>query len=182
VDDLKISNPMVYKTHKLLGKIIKVHGFDGTVIVKLEQDFKEGISKPESVFLEIDGKPVPFLVSGFQDTGGNIIRLRFDGYDSAEKMGEFTGCKVFLTSGKTGKDTDSDLTDLRDYKLYLADDSLLGTVIEVINSPGQWLLSIRSKEGKEILIPFHEDLIIGIDERKKIIRMDLPEGLTEVNQ
>ena len=36
-------------------------------------------------------------------------------------------------------------------------------------------------EKKEILIPFHEDFIVSIDKKKKIIIMDIPEGLTEIN-
>jgi len=32
-----------------------------------------------------------------------------------------------------------------------------------------------------VLIPFHEDLINKVDRRRKIITMDLPEGLTELN-
>ncbi len=42
-------------------------------------------------------------------------------------------------------------------------------------------MKINTPAGKELLIPFHEDFIISIDKRKKIIIMDLPEGLTEIN-
>jgi 16S rRNA processing protein RimM len=58
---------------------------------------------------------------------------------------------------------------------------LLGTITEVIPSPGQWLLNIYSPENKEILIPFHEHFIVSIDKKKNNIIMDIPEGLTEIN-
>ena len=52
----------------------------------------------ESVFLEIEGRPVPFFVSGSDYSGADILKLRFDGYDSSDKVSEFTGCRIFLTT------------------------------------------------------------------------------------
>jgi 16S rRNA processing protein RimM len=60
-------------------------------------------------------------------------------------------------------------------------DRLLGEVTNIIENPGQILLILKSPEGKEILIPFHEDFIVSINKKKKLIEMDLPEGLTEIN-
>jgi ribosomal 30S subunit maturation factor RimM len=42
-------------------------------------------------------------------------------------------------------------------------------------------MNVRIEKDKEILIPLHEDLIIRIDNKKKIIKMDLPQGLMEIN-
>ena len=172
---------MAYNANILLGRIAKVHGFDGTVTVKLEKNLKAGITELKSVFLETEGKPVPFIICESDYQGGDILRLRFDGYDTVEKVTGFTGCRVFLTSDTTSKKPDKDPGDLRGYKIQLADKRLLGVVTEVIENPGQWLFNVNTTKGEEILIPLHEDLIIGIDKRKKIIRMDLPEGLTEIN-
>jgi ribosomal protein L35AE/L33A len=52
---------MAYKKHILLGKITKVHGFEGAVTIRLERSFSDNILKMESVFIETDGRPVPFL-------------------------------------------------------------------------------------------------------------------------
>jgi 16S rRNA processing protein RimM len=172
---------MAYNATILLGKIAKVYGFDGTVTVKLEKDLKAGITELKSVFLETEGKQVPFIISESDYQGGDILRLKFDGYDTVEKVTGFTGCRVFLTSDTTSKKPDKDPGDLRGYMVWLADNRLLGIVTEVIENPGQWLFNVNTTKGEEILIPLHEDLIIGIDKRKKIIRMDLPEGLTEIN-
>jgi 16S rRNA processing protein RimM len=172
---------MAYNATILLGKITKVHRSDGIVTVKLEKNFTEDILILESVFLEIEGNPVPFIISESDHPGGDILKLRFDGYDKPEKVSEFTGCRVFLTSGNASKNSGRDPNDLKDYKVQLADNSLLGIVTGIIDNPGQSLLRVKTKEGKEILVPLHEDLVLGIDKRKKIIKMDLPEGLVEIN-
>ena len=54
---------MAYNANILLGRILKIQGYDGTITVKLEKDFIDNIPEMESVFLEIEGKPVPFFIS-----------------------------------------------------------------------------------------------------------------------
>lgn len=173
---------MAYNAKILLGKIIKAYGFEGAVTIKPEKTFEEEIPEMESVFLEIEGKPVPFIISESEITDYNLIRLRFEGYDSVDKINEFIGCRVFLTSMETEITPDNEFSDFRSYKIHLSDNSFLGTVKNIIDNPGQQLLSIETEKGQEILIPLHEDFILRVDNKKKIIKVDLPEGLTEINQ
>ena len=171
---------MAYNANILLGRISKAYGFEGAVTVKLEKTFIENIPDMESVFLEIEGKPVPFFIEESYYPGADILRLKFTGYNTFEKVNEFTGCKVFLTTGERNNN-EADIKTFHNFKICLADNSLIGTIREIIENPGQWLLQIATPDGKELLIPFHEDLIIAIDNRKKIIKMDLPDGLFEIN-
>ncbi len=90
---------MAYNCNILLGRILKVSGYEGAVAIKLEKGFIENIPQMESVFLEIEGKPVPFFISGQEYSGADILKLWFDGYDSNDKINEFIGCRIFLTSG-----------------------------------------------------------------------------------
>ena len=76
---------MAYKSNILLGRITKVSGYEGAVTVKLEKIFTENIPQMESVFLEIEGRPVPFFISDSEYSGADILKLRFEGYDSIEK-------------------------------------------------------------------------------------------------
>jgi 16S rRNA processing protein RimM len=171
---------MAYNANILLGRISKVHGFEGTVTVKLEKTFIEKIPDMESVFLEIEGKPVPFFIIESEYPRGDILRLKFLGYNTFESVNEFSGCRVFLTSeGKEKKR--ADVKTFHNYSVFLPGASHIGTISEIIENPGQWLLKIITPAGKELLIPFHEDLISSIDNRKKTIVMDLPEGLTDLN-
>jgi 16S rRNA processing protein RimM len=172
---------MAYTSDILLGRITKISGYEGAVTVKLEKAFTEDIPHLESVFLEIDGRPVPFFISGYEYSGADILKLRFEGYESIEKVSEFTGCRVFLTSGKAAGTNPDDPTTLIGYEVVIQDDYLLGTVNHLLQNPGQWLLSIVSPSKKEILIPFHDDFIVSIDNNNKTIVMDIPDGLIDLN-
>jgi 16S rRNA processing protein RimM len=173
---------MAYKNDILLGRIIKVSGYEGAVTVKLEKTFTENIPQMESVFLEIEGRPVPFFISGLDYSGADILKLWFEGYDTVEKISEFAGCRIFLTNeipDESNKKPDNQL--LIGYQVHTQEDQLLGPISDIISNHGQWLLNVISLDKKNILIPFHEDFIISIDRNRKIVVMDIPEGLLEIN-
>ena len=171
---------MPYNAGILLGRIQKVQGYDGTLTVKLDRDFTEDISDMESVFIEYEGKPVPFFISSMEDEGGDILKLRLEGYDSYDKASMFAGCRISMTSGTRREEEDAN-SGITGFTVILSDLSIVGVIEEVIQNPGQDLLRILSPEKKEILVPLHSDLITGIDKKKRTISMDLPEGLIEIN-
>jgi 16S rRNA processing protein RimM len=177
----KDTNPVTYKYQILLGRISRVNGYDGSVTVKLEKDFIENIPEMESVFLEIHGKPVPFFISSSEYSGSDILRIRFEGYDSYEKANEFSGCKVFLTTTKKNFRSETRYISIDGFKVYIGETQFLGTIEEVIHNPGQDLMRIISAQNKEILVPFHEDFILETDFKNGSIKLILPEGLTELN-
>jgi 16S rRNA processing protein RimM len=171
---------MAYEFNILLGKITKVSGYEGAVAVKLEKIFTENIPQMESVFLEIEGRPVPFFISDIEYSGADILKLQFEGY-TTEKISEFVGCRIFLTTNSISESTKEDNLSFVGFKVYIQDDMLLGLISEVVPNQSQWLINVKTANKKNILIPFHEDFIVSIDKDDKVIIMDIPEGLTEIN-
>ena len=116
---IRINDPMAYNSDILLGRITKVNGYEGAVTVKLEKIFFENIPQMESVFLEIEGRPVPFFISDSEYSGADILKLKFEDYDSIEKISEFTGCRVFLTTGIPAENPADDIQSLIGYKVLM---------------------------------------------------------------
>jgi 16S rRNA processing protein RimM len=172
---------MAYKSDILLGRITKTSGYEGAVTVRLEKRFIDNIPEMESVFLEVEGRLVPFFISFSEYNGADILKLMFEGYESAEKVSEFTGCNVYLTLNNSETELSDDISYLIGYKVIVRDKIVVGIIKELMSNSGQWLLKIDSPQKKEILIPLHEDFIVSIDQNKKIIEMDIPEGLSEIN-
>ena len=172
---------MAYKCNILLGRITKTSGYEGAVAVRLEKIFTENIPLLESVFLEIEGRPVPFFISSLEYSGADILKLWFDGYNSNNKISEFIGCWIFLTSGTAINKNKAGPENLIGYSIFVEEDKLLGSISEVMTNSEQWLINVKSINKKDILIPFHEDFIVRMDKRKKVIFMNIPEGLTDIN-
>lgn len=165
----------------LLGRIIKIHGYEGAVAVRLEKNFSENIPIMESVFLEIDGRPVPFFLDYFDQVNSEKAYLKFQDYDTIEKVKEFIGSNLFVSAGLVVEDPVGDQINLQGYTIFSGDNKPVGEVVEIIKNPAQWLLRVATGEGKDILIPLHEDMIIGIDESHKMIKMNIPKGLVDLN-
>lgn len=171
---------MAYEAHILLGQITKIVGYEGFVAIRLEKNFIGNYKEQESVFLEVEGKPTPFFISDYEFSGGDILKLQFDGYESADAMSEFIGANVFLVGD--GYDTDdNDSPDfLMGFVVKSTDGKCVGTVSDVLENTAQYLLSVKASDGREILIPFHEDLIDSIDEENAVLVMSIPDGLIDL--
>lgn len=172
---------MAYKNKILFGRITKAHGYEGIVVIRLEQAFVENIPEMETIFIETEGRPVPFFISESEYSGGDVLKMKFEGYHAIEKVNEFVGCKVFLTKMAGTEKSVQNFEALKGFKVLLIDQQLLGTITDIIQNPGQELLSILTPGNREILVPLHEDFIIKADKRLKTIIMDLPEGLINLN-
>ena len=59
---------MTYEKMILLGRITRLHGYEGTVIVRLEKESGDYLQKMETVFIEIEGILVPFFISDSEDS------------------------------------------------------------------------------------------------------------------
>jgi 16S rRNA processing protein RimM len=172
---------MTYKYQILLGRISRVNGYDGSLIIKLEKSFFDNVPEMESVFLEISGKPVPFFISSSEYQGGDSLKLKLEGYTVYEKASEFAGCRIFLTTVNEKAQPENKPENINGFKVILQNRNLIGTVKEIIQNPGNDLIKLISPEKKEILVPFHTDFIKGFDIRKRTITVELPEGLIDLN-
>jgi 16S rRNA processing protein RimM len=170
-----------YNANILLGKILRIQGYEGTLIIRLEKDHIDNIPEMEWVFPEIEGIPVPFFISSSEYSGGDILKLRFEGFETIEKVNGFAGSLVFLSSPERKNIRTDKREGITGFKVILSDKSIIGHIKDIIHNPGQDLLKIISPLQKEILVPFHKDFILGIDKKRKILTVELPEGLTEIN-
>ena len=176
-----VTATMTYKCNILLGKIIKVNALNGTAIIKISTPFVDNIDDMESVFVEIDGRPVPFFIAESDFNGNDLLSLKLTDYDTVDKIKEFKGCRVFLTSGDILESHNNNYEEITGFSVFDENENKIGTVNDVIQNPMQWLLSILSVNKKEILLPVHEDLILAINDAKRIITVKIPKGLLEIN-
>jgi 16S rRNA processing protein RimM len=66
--------------------------------------------------------------------------------------------------------------------VHAADGARLGTVIDVIETPGTDVLVVEESDGQEMLVPMAKEIVIGVHPRDGRIDVRLPEGLRELNR
>ena len=66
------------------------------------------------------------------------------------------------------------------WKVRNADGQSVGTVVDYEDIPGNLCLWVERPGGEEVLIPFHEELVISLDESSQTLTLSIPEGVLEL--
>jgi 16S rRNA processing protein RimM len=173
---------MFAENHRHIGKIAKLHGFEGEAILLSGSVFPKKIEKTEWVFLLIDGLPVPFFISSIFLRSDSSAIIKFADINTAEEMEEFIGFDVLIEeTNKRKSKTFSYFEDIKGFTVIDNKHGSIGIVKSVINYKDNYLLKVI-KVNREILIPYNDSLIIKINSKSKTLLIDMPEGLLELNK
>ncbi len=164
----------------LLGTLTKPHGTRGSLIVRFSGLKAEDIKKRGLVFVEIDGLPVPFFIESFQEKTEDTVILKIEGIDTENKAREFLGYPVYVMKDQIRiKTASKKIQDIKGYQVIDKHLGFIGFAEEVVEMAKNPLLSVINGE-KEFLVPVHEDIILEVNDKEKIIRIDAPEGLFDL--
>jgi 16S rRNA processing protein RimM len=164
----------------LLGTLTKPHGTRGSLIVRFSGLKAEDIKKRGLVFVEIDGLPVPFFIESFQEKTEDTLILKIEGIDTENKAREFLGYPVYVMKDQIRiKTASKKIQDIKGYQVIDKRLGFIGFAEELVEMAKNPLLSVINGE-KEFLVPAHEDIILEVNDRERIIRIDAPEGLFDL--
>ena len=165
----------------LLGRFTRSHGTKGTLLLGNRNVIVEDIRKGESVLVEIDGLLVPFFIESFKVISQEGALVSIEDVDSETRAKSFAGALVYIPEQKVRarKKNSNELPSLSGF--VVIDDRLgiVGTAGEINPIANNPLLSVFS-EGREFLIPMHQDIILEINRKKKEIRIKAPDGLFDL--
>ena len=164
-----------------LGKIAKPFGSKGQVVVYLDVDEPSEYKKLESVYLDLDGELVPFLLTSIELRVGQKALFHFEDVNTSADAEVYNGREMYLPI--------VDLPPLKGKKFYyheikgftVIDTShgTIGTLLKVLEYPHQSMLQI-SFGNKEILVPLVDEVILKVDRKKKELHIRAPEGLIDI--
>ncbi len=165
----------------LLGTITRTHGVNGELVLLFKNESSLDYEHLESVFVELDGKLVPFFIDSYRTKGDSTALIGFERYNSEQETIFLKGSSVYAhLDEKIEYDTDnSDINTLIGYSIF-EDGKLIGKIEDILKFPNNIQFEITI-EGNKILIPANQELINNIDSDKKTIEMNLPEGLLDIN-
>ncbi len=106
------------------------------------------------------------------------IKVELDGVCSRSQADDFSSALVACSTTSYYKYLNDTKSVFR-YIGYMVRDINLGDVglVEEITRQGQILFYLRSLDGRQVLVPFVDSFLKKLDDKNKIILMDLPEGL-----
>ena len=163
-----------------IGKIVGVHGLSGELLIKHALGKKTTFKQGDVLFVEqVKGSYLPHFVAASKAKTAEETIVQFDDDYAREKALKFIKKPVWLTQEDFEKyAAKSSPIALLGFTLFNEGEAL-GIIDEVIEQPHQVLLTVKIN-GKEVLIPLHEETLDDIDRKKKEVHVTLPEGLLEI--
>lgn len=164
-----------------IGKLLKPHGIKGEIAFAFDNDIFDKVDCPYLICL-IDGIFVPFFVEEYRFKGSETALMKFAGFNSEDKLRRLYNIDVYFPR----KYLESEEVEA-DYSWnYFIGFSIIDVttgrkigIISDIDESTINILFIVSDGEIEYLIPAVEDFITDINNQKKILKMELPEGLLE---
>lgn len=155
-----------------IARILKSNGTDGGVLVGFSGCGIEDLDLEEPVYIEFDGLPVPFFIESVQSKSATKAVLHITGVCSLEDSEEIVGRDVFMD----GEWEDEDEDNFIGWSVWNRSVEV-GEVVDMEAIPGNPCLDVKTSGGEVVIVPLHEDLVISIDEGRRILDLDLPDGL-----
>lgn len=163
-----------------IGKIVASFGVKGEVILQHHLGKKTSLKGLEALFVEIvKDEMLPYFIQSAKIKSEDEVYLKLEGVDTKEAAGKLRQKEAWLTEDDFHKyAAKSSIVSLLGFRLI--DDGVdRGAILEIIEQPHQMLARI-DLEGKEALIPLHEQTLDKIDKKKKEVHVVLPDGLLDV--
>lgn len=166
-----------------VGRIVRPHGIRGEVVVASETDFGADRFRAGSIVAVLrEGNAEPVRIRGSFPHQGRWV-LALEGVKSIEEAEALRGSDLKIPAGErmpleSGAYYAHDLVGCR---VETADGSVVGVVRRLDAGPGTPLLAIEGPFG-EVLVPLAADICRRVDVGAKVIVIDPPEGLLELNR
>lgn len=151
-----------------LGNVVKAQGTRGGFLMEVFGSAEINFL-PDLVYLRYpENQWVPYRISEVrkhQDRSRNMFFVILEGIDSRTEAESLRGDTVMTDQPVTDEDESESLTG---YEVFREDESMIGVVSDVLETPAYSILVVQSQE-KQILIPWIDQFVTGHDHDKKSI-------------
>ena len=168
-----------------IGHYNKPHGVAGEISATIDVDL-EVLQQLSCLVSDMDGIFVPFYVNACRPKSSETFLLTIDGFNSEQEVSRLVNRDIFALKREfqqESEDADADgypLDFFIGFDLQDSDGTRVGTITDV-DEQTENAIFIISRDDEEIMVPASDDLIVEFDLDKKLMVMDLPKGLLDLN-
>jgi len=163
-----------------VGKIVNTHSLKGEVKVISSTDFEEERFKKGSKLLITRGNQLirEVVVQSYRNHK-NFLLVKFEGIDSVEEAEKLKNLQIKIDSDEVEELEENEFYfhQIIGCEVFDENDKNLGEIIDILTPGANDVWVIKGEEGKEILIPYIEDVVKQIDITNKKVNLEVMEGL-----
>ena len=159
-----------------VGSAVKVHGTKGELKFILTQNFKI----KEWAFLEFRGKPVPFYIEHTKAEFADEMIMKLRSIDSVEQASTYIGKPLLMLAKQVKMVKNANDWNLEGYSMMDEQMGELGIITGIIDNTYQ-SLALVNYQGREIMVPLVDEIVLEINDKKKEVFVAIPDGLLALN-
>ncbi len=163
-----------------IGMTLKPVGHAGEIKVQIDEPYQEIASNLKVVLLDLNGDKVPFFIEWCREL--NTLVYKFEEVNNPESAKTIGLCLIYALKRDLGKDLIPDQKSWDHLEGWIITDSnqSIHMVIEKIEAYPQQDMAVANFGDKEVLIPIVDSFILEVDQKERILVMDLPDGLLDL--
>jgi 16S rRNA processing protein RimM len=169
-----------------VGRVVKAHGISGEVIVEIRTDDPAARFAPGSTLRakgsRDDGLERTYVVADAREHGGRLL-VRLDGVADRDAADALRGSLFVIDSEDLPPIDEPDTYydhQLEGLLVRTTDGRDIGTVAEVLHTAAGELLAVNRADAGELLVPFVSAIVTSVSLESRVIEIDPPEGLLEL--
>lgn len=171
----------------VVGRVVKAHGITGELVVDVRTDDPEERFAPGN---RLRLKPArgdgahDVVIESARPHGGRLL-VRLPGVSDRNAAEALRGQLFVVDSAELPPIEDPD--EFYDHQLEglavrTVDGSAVGTVAEVLHTAAGELLSVRTPESGEVLVPFVSAIVTSVSLADGVVEIDPPQGLLDLDE
>jgi 16S rRNA processing protein RimM len=167
-----------------IGRVVKAHGVTGEVVVEVRTDDPDIWFAPGAVLrAKVSDHPERnFVVATVRAHGGRLL-VRLEGVANRDAADALRGSWFVIDSEDSPPIDEPDTYydhQLEGLRVRTIQGREIGTVTEVLHTPGGELLAVNRGQAGELLVPFVSAIVTSVSLQDRIVEIDPPEGLLEL--
>ncbi|OEU80163.1 MAG: 16S rRNA processing protein RimM [Desulfobacterales bacterium S5133MH4] len=163
-----------------VGKIVGTHGIKGYLKVLSFAESVDTFAPGNALVLSRQGEPLATFRIASARPHKRVILLVLEGIASIEAAKQWIGCELCVDKASLPKPEEDSYYwyQIIGLQALTLDDRSLGRVEAIIPTGSNDVYVVR--DGKqEVLVPAIDSVVVDIDLKENIMRVDLPEGLED---
>ena len=164
-----------------VGVISSTHGIAGEVKVFPTTDDIARFDYLKEVILDTGKEKLTFTVSGVKYFK-NMVILKFKGIDNINDVEKYRGCSLWVTRENAVelKEDEYFICDLIGLNVITDEGEALGELIDVIQTGANDVYSVRTKDGREVLLPAIEQCVLSVNIEENTMTVHVMDGLLDL--
>lgn len=166
----------------VIGRVVKPHGVRGELCVENHASSPDLYAVGRVLRLRLPRRPeMTLAVTGVRPHQGRLL-VTFEGVADRDRAESLRGAEVLTAAADLPAPGEDEiyLHEIEGFAVVLENGERVGVLEGFLDLPGQDVWSVRSPDGKEIMLPANEETVAEIDVDARTVTVTPPPGLLDL--